>query len=128
MKSGFKVERSANGVDYTEIATLGAGVTSYTNSGLSALTTYYYRVQAYNSAGNSSYSNAGSVKTADLPPTEPASIAAANNGDGSASVSWVDSSSNETAFEVSRDKWDTKLSKWSGATIIGKTRVGWSVW
>lgn len=123
-ESGFRVERSSNGVDYTEIATLGAGVTSYTNSGLSALTSYYYRVRAYNSTGNSGYSNVGSVKTPDLPPVEPASVAAADNGDGSASVSWVDASSNETAFEVSREKWDTKTSKWSAAAIVGKAPSG----
>lgn len=123
-ESGFRVERSGDGVTYTEIATLGAGTTSYMNSGLSALTNYYFRVRAYNSSGNSAYSNAGSVKTPDVPPVEPASVAAADNGDGSASVNWVDASSNEAAFEVAREKWDTKFSKWSGSTIIGKTSSG----
>lgn len=123
-ESGFRVERSVNGVDYSEIATLGAGTTAYSDGGLSALTTYYYRVRAYNSSGNSGYSNAGSVKTPDVPPVEPAGVAAANNGDGSASVSWVDASSNETTFEVSREKLDAKTSKWSAAVIVGKAPSG----
>ncbi|MCM2310563.1 MAG: M12 family metallo-peptidase [Steroidobacteraceae bacterium] len=123
-ESGFKVEQSSNGVDYTEIATLGEGTVAFSNSGLSALTTYYYRVRAYNSEGNSGYSNAGSARTPDVPPVEPASVAAANNGDGSAAVSWVDASSNETAFEVTREKWDTKFSRWSSATMVGTTPSG----
>ena len=54
-ETGFNVERSTNGVDFTQVATLGAGAISFADSGLAASTRYYYRVRAYNSAGNSSY-------------------------------------------------------------------------
>ena len=53
---GFKIERKTTG-SFTEIATLGADITSYENTGLNPSTTYTYRVQAYNTAGNSGYSN-----------------------------------------------------------------------
>ena len=115
-ETGFKLERSGNGVDFSEVATLGAGTTSFNDGGLSARTTYYYRVRAYNSAGNSGYSNTGSVTTPDVappPPAPPASVGAADNGDGSASVNWVDASSNETGFEVRREKYDSKRGRWS---------------
>jgi serine protease AprX len=62
-ESGYKIERSTNGTSYTQIATVGASVTSYASTGLSASTTYYYRVRAYNASGNSSYSNVVSAKT-----------------------------------------------------------------
>jgi hypothetical protein len=63
-ESGFKIERSpfAPG-SWTEIATVGAGVTSYPNTGLASSTTYYYRVRAWNASGNSAYSNEASATT-----------------------------------------------------------------
>jgi hypothetical protein len=36
---------------------VGANITSYSNTGLSANTTYRYRIYAYNASGNSGYSN-----------------------------------------------------------------------
>ncbi|MFP4395332.1 MAG: DNRLRE domain-containing protein [Anaerolineales bacterium] len=68
-ESGFKIERSPNGSsDWTQITTVGAGVTSHSNSGLSDDTPYYYRVRAYNSHGNSGYSNVASATTGSPPP------------------------------------------------------------
>ena len=61
-EDGFKIERSTGG-SYTEIATVGANVTSYTNTGLSASTAYSYRVRGYKGSVNSSYSNVLSVTT-----------------------------------------------------------------
>lgn len=63
-ETGFKIERKigASGT-YSQIATVGANVTSYSNTGLSAGTTYYYRVRAYNSYGDSAYSNEASATT-----------------------------------------------------------------
>ncbi|MEW6068261.1 MAG: S8 family serine peptidase [Nitrospirota bacterium] len=64
-ETGFKIERKlgANGI-YTEIATTGADVTTYSDTiGLSASTTYYYKIRAYNSYGKSSYSNEASATT-----------------------------------------------------------------
>jgi extracellular elastinolytic metalloproteinase len=58
-ESGFKIERctGANCTNFAPLVTVGAGVTSYTNSNLSRRTTYGYRVYAYNASGNSTYSN-----------------------------------------------------------------------
>jgi hypothetical protein len=126
-ETGFRLERSDNGVDFSEIATLGAGTTSYSDSGLSSRTTYYYRVRAYNSVGNSGYSNTDSVTTPDEaapPPAAPSSVAATNNGDGSATVSWTDASSNETGFEIRRETWDTRKSTWSQTKTVGSVPAG----
>jgi leucyl aminopeptidase len=62
-EAGFKIERSADGVTFTQIATVGTSVTSYANTGLAAATTYFYRVRAYNSAGDSDYSNVAQATT-----------------------------------------------------------------
>ena len=55
--TGYKLEQSTDGTNFTEIATLASNVTSYANTGLLAGTTYYYRIRAYNTVGSSAYSN-----------------------------------------------------------------------
>ncbi|HEX8089679.1 MAG TPA: NBR1-Ig-like domain-containing protein [Blastocatellia bacterium] len=63
-EDGFRLERKTgvSGV-YAPVATPGAGQVSYSDSGLSASTTYYYRIKAYNSAGESAYSDESSATT-----------------------------------------------------------------
>jgi subtilisin family serine protease len=64
-ETGFKIERctGAGCTNFAQIATVGANVTSYANTGLSRNTTYTYRVRANNSAGDSAYSNTASATT-----------------------------------------------------------------
>ena len=62
-EDGFSIERSSDNADFAQIGTVGAGVQSCSNSGLSRNTTYYYRIRAYNAGGNSDYSNTASAKT-----------------------------------------------------------------
>ena len=71
-ESGYQIERSPDGTNgWSTIGTQGIGVTSYTDTGLAAATTYYYRVVALTSDGGSSVpSNALSPTTdAGVPPT-----------------------------------------------------------
>jgi Repeat of unknown function (DUF5650)/Fibronectin type III domain len=68
-ETGFQVQRSTNGVNFTAIATLGANVTTYTDNGRTPATTYYYRVGAFNASGNSAFSNVASATT--LPASTP---------------------------------------------------------
>ncbi len=123
-ESGFKLERSGNGVDFAEIASLGANTTNFGDSGLSTSSSYWYRVRAFNSAGLSGYSNTASATTPDVAPAPPSGIAAIDNGDGSAGVSWVDASSNETGFEVRRETWDGRRGVWKSATTVGTVPAG----
>jgi peptidyl-Asp metalloendopeptidase len=121
-ESGFKVQRSADGVNFTEIASLGAGAVSFSDATVSARTAYYYRVRAFNSIGGSGYSNTLAVTTPDVPPAAPVaptSVAATNKADGSALVTWADASSNETSFEIRRETWNTKRSTWTNLTVAG---------
>ena len=60
-EDGFHIERSTDGISYTQIATVGAGVISYTNTTFQGSTLYFYRVRAFNGAGNSAYSNVASL-------------------------------------------------------------------
>ncbi len=56
---GFKIERCAGATctNFVHIATRGANLTTYANTGLAANTSYRYRVRSYNAIGNSTYSN-----------------------------------------------------------------------
>ncbi|MBI3353920.1 MAG: S8 family serine peptidase [Nitrospirae bacterium] len=63
IETGYRIERKTEGGAYTQIATAGTNATSYSDSSVSANTTYYYRIRAYNSTGDSSYSNEASART-----------------------------------------------------------------
>ncbi len=63
-ESGFEVERASGGSAFALVATVGADVTEWPDSGLAASTTYDYRVRAYNADGASAYSNTASATTA----------------------------------------------------------------
>ncbi|PIQ75491.1 MAG: hypothetical protein COV84_00985 [Candidatus Portnoybacteria bacterium CG11_big_fil_rev_8_21_14_0_20_40_15] len=56
-EDGFKIERKTDATSWTQIATVGANITSYPDSGLAENTKYYYRVRADNANGDSGYSN-----------------------------------------------------------------------
>jgi hypothetical protein len=62
-ETGYQVERASDSINFTPIATLGANVTAYSDTGLAAATTYSYRVRAFNSVGPSAYSNTATATT-----------------------------------------------------------------
>jgi len=69
-ESGFRVDRSTdNGTTWVAAGTVGAGVTSFTDTGLAETTSYVYRVAATNAAGSSAPSLTRSVATQPSAPT-----------------------------------------------------------
>jgi hypothetical protein len=63
-ETGFKIQRSSNGgKSWTQIATVGQDVTTYSDTSVSRSKTYQYRVAAYNSLGTSAWSNVATVTT-----------------------------------------------------------------
>ena len=57
-EDGFKIERKlGTATTYTHVASVGANVTSYSDSGLNGGSTYCYRLLAFNAAGSSPYSD-----------------------------------------------------------------------
>ncbi|MBL7851202.1 MAG: fibronectin type III domain-containing protein [Cyclobacteriaceae bacterium] len=102
-ETGFKIERAiVGGTGYTEIATVGANVTTYQNTGLTATTTYTYRVRAFNNSGNSAFSNAVTIVTPDTVPAAPSNLTASAILPTQINLSWTDNSSNETGFKIER--------------------------
>jgi poly(beta-D-mannuronate) lyase len=82
-ESNFQVERSTNGgTTWTSLVTLGANTNTYSNTGLSAGTTYHYRVRATNAVGSSAFSNTANATTQQTPiqPTYQAESATISQG------------------------------------------------
>jgi arylsulfate sulfotransferase len=68
-ETSFGIQRSSNGKTFVVIANVGANVTTYFDTLVSASTTYYYRVAASNSFGHSNFSNTAGATT--LPTSTP---------------------------------------------------------
>ena len=66
-EAAFLVERSTDGVGFTQIASLPTDTTAYQDIGLVGNTTYYYRVRGTNLAGFSDYSNVAQATTSETP-------------------------------------------------------------
>jgi len=106
-ENGFKVEQSTDGVAFTQIAMLTSNTVSFSVTGLSASTTYHYRVVSFNDAGNSSFSNTASATTFAAPPPLPAAptaLTATAISRTQINLAWTDNSSNESGFKIERCK------------------------
>ena len=104
-ETGFKLYRSTDNISFSRIATLDANVTSFSNTGRPASTTYYYKVLAFNGTGNTAYSNTTSATTlapATTKPAAPSSLAAVALSGTQIKLTWTDNASNETGFRVYR--------------------------
>ncbi len=105
-ETGFVVERSASATGaYAVIATLGANAISYSDNGRAASTTYFYRVQATNSGGNSPSSNDINVTTPAAivaAPAAPSGLLATSASGSQINLTWLDNSATESGFKIER--------------------------
>lgn len=103
-ETGYSLERSTtNESSYAEIASLPANTTTYTNTGLTANTKYYYRLTALNATvGNSAYSASANGTTLPLPPAAPTTLTTTVLSHSQIKLNWVDASSNESEFVIMR--------------------------
>src|SRR5207248_9881305 len=83
-EGAFKIERSTDNVNFTQIALASANATTYTDSTVNPSTLYYYRVSASNIIGDSAYSATASATTP--PITSPVDIYHFDEGAGTATV------------------------------------------
>lgn len=121
-ETGFVIEHSTNGVNWSGEVSLGANVKTYTDTGLSPSTVHYYRVRAFDAGTDlsSDWSNVAEATTDEEPPpnppTAPSGLRASAASTSSIGLSWNDNSSTETGFTIehSLDK-----SNWSAETNVG---------
>jgi predicted phage tail protein len=100
-EDGFQIERSPDGVTFSPLTSIAANVTTYSDPGLNAGTTYHYRVRAYNGAGPSVYSNSASATTVG-PLVPPSNLSAASYSTSRIDLTWTDNSSDEDSFQIER--------------------------
>ena len=97
---GYNVYRSlSSGGTYTYLNK--STQTEYTNTGLSPSTTYYYKVSAYNAAGESAQSYSDYARTRAPIPNTPTGVSASVSSSTSITVKWS-SVSGATSYHVYR--------------------------
>jgi C1A family cysteine protease len=103
-EDGFRIERCTGSgcTNFLQIGTVGANVATYANTGLTPGTTYMYRVRAYNTAGNSGYSNTANATTAPPPPppAAPSDLNATAISSSQINLSWTNNATNEDGFKI----------------------------
>lgn len=103
----YVLERSTDGTNFSQIATLAANTVSYNETGLTPNTQYYYRVKAINSTESSVYTDISSITTPPIPSapaktTNPTPTSGNNNVEltnGNLTVKWS-GSTNTTKYSV----------------------------
>ena len=100
-ETGFRVERSTDGVTWTSAGSPTAGQTSFTVAGLTLGTTYQFRVRAYNGSGESANSNVAVARVGAVP-AAPLNLAAVPAGPDRINLAWTDAATNETSYRIER--------------------------
>ncbi len=116
-EGSFELQRETlNGTVWGSTTSLNAAANAVALTDAPGVGTFHYRVRATNSAGSSAYTGWTQVTVAATtppPPAAPSGLAVADNGDGTASLTWSDNSSNETGFELERSP------AFASQTIVG---------
>lgn len=121
-EDSYRVQRSLDGSNWSTIAVLAAGATSFSDSGLNPSTLYRYRVRAENSAGVSGFSNTASATTDTPPEFVEYSAFGESNAQGLVSGSYANTANDDGIVEVisevssggpKRSRYQTLLHTWN---------------
>ncbi len=98
---GFRIQRRMGTKgDFVTVKSVGAGITTTTNTGLASGQTYYYRVCAYQQAGDSQFSPATGILMPGLP--APTDLIAEPITGTQVDLSWTDLATEELGFKIER--------------------------
>jgi fibronectin type 3 domain-containing protein len=106
-ETGFEVERALEGENFRVLATTAADTTSMSDATIALGAVYSYRVRAIGDQKRSAYSNvveAEIVFDRDMAPSAPRFLEAFEVTATSLVLSWADTSTNETGFEIERSR------------------------
>lgn len=124
-EEGFRVERKTGSTgSWAQIASVAANVGTYTNTGLTQHTTYYYRVRAYCADVLSAYSNEAYATTLYTTPATPTNLSAEAVSSSQVDLTWTDNASVETAYRVERKTGSGGA--WSQIASLGANATSYS--
>jgi len=98
------ISRSVDGLVYTGIASISSSSTSYTDTGLSPNTNYWYKIKTKRDLNESTFSNVAQAKTLPLgsPPASPSNLQGSAISCNQIDLSWQDNATDETNYIVER--------------------------
>jgi hypothetical protein len=99
---GYEIQRSLDTLGWTSLGRRVGTATEATILGLEPETTYFFRVRAFNSGGDGPFSNVASARTGAAAPSAPTGLKATAVSRSRILLSWSDTSTNETRFEIER--------------------------
>ena len=126
-QTGFQIDQatSSNFTQGLTTVTVGAGATTYSATGLASGTTYYYRVRATNSFGDSANTSTASAMTAVV--SVPVAVAVPDGGFTDAAA--YDINSNKGGGLTFTSPMTTTLSGWNVSAIPSTANGGsYSAW
>lgn len=105
-ETGYRTQRAKDAAFTVEPALfqVGANITSFANTGLTQGITYYYRVFAFDGAGNTSVASntASATPQGASPPAAPTTLVVKSVSRTAISIGWKDNATNEQGFYVWR--------------------------
>ncbi len=128
-EAGFKIERAldsgGNPGTWTQIATVASNVTTYSDTGLTTNTTYWYRVRAYDGCADSISS--AQVEDTIAPPPAPLSLVATVAGPSQIALSWFNDYGDVNGFKIERapDNGGSP-GTWSEIATVGPSTTGFN--
>jgi glucuronoarabinoxylan endo-1,4-beta-xylanase len=100
--TAYLVERSSDNIIFSQLASLNASATNFSDTGLPGSSTYYYRVRASNNGVFSLYSNTTNATTPPGSPAAPTGLTGAA-GNGRVTLTWNPSGGTPaTGYNVKR--------------------------
>jgi hypothetical protein len=115
-ETGFKIERSLDQQKYDLVATVGANVTSYTDTGLKPALLYMYRVRATNASGDSApcdWQYAPTLSALTTTPVMGADTKLVVNSSTALTLSWKNPFDAVTGFRIERALADVFPATWT---------------
>ena len=121
-ETGFRIERSpSSSGTFTQIATVGTNITTYSDTTVTSGQNYCYRVQAFNSAGASGYTNVACATVAAAPATVTLTTTRAGSGTGTVTAPGINCGT-DCSHSATRGTAVTL----TATPTAGSTFTGWS--
>lgn len=101
-EASFAIERSLDGLSWTQVGLVNENVTSYLDSGLTPATSYQYRVIARNAFGDSAPTKKYTGTTLPNTPAAPSNLIVKTVSQTLVELNWLDNADNEDGYIIER--------------------------